>query len=127
MFKKITTQTKRQGKVFDFLNKLYDNYCKNAKKMLSSFNPLCFLKTQISFTIFSISNQKKGKKEGFSKFPNKTNLLGSKINSQWNLGNNDFYFFLALHSPWQQNEIPDLISNEKNKTITFEKSLTNLI
>ena len=32
MFKKITTQTKSQGKVIDFLNKPYDNYCKNAKE-----------------------------------------------------------------------------------------------
>ena len=32
MFKKITTQTKSQGKVIDVLNKLYDNYSKNAKK-----------------------------------------------------------------------------------------------
>ena len=57
MFTKITTQTKSQGKVIVCFNKLYDNYCKNAKKdnkkALYAFNPLCFLKTrQISFTIF---------------------------------------------------------------------------
>ena len=62
MFKKITTQTKSQGKVIDFLNKPYDNCCKNAKKdkktVLSSFNPLCFLKTFGNKGVFFWPNQR---------------------------------------------------------------------
>ena len=96
MFKQITTQTKCQGQVINFLNKPYNNYCKKAKKdtkqCLSYFNPLCFLKTsQISFTIFSISKKiKKKQKLFFFNFPNKKHLLGFKINIRRNHGNKVF-------------------------------------
>ena len=104
MFKKITTQTKSQGKVIDLLNKPYDNYCKNAKKDKNKcfFQPPLFFENSTDFLHYFFDFQKKkGKKGGFSKFPNKNNLLGSKIIIRLNHGNNGFFLW-----PYQKGQLP---------------------
>ena len=66
-------QTKSQGKVIDFLNKPYDNYCKNAKKdkKSASFKLPFLLENSTNFLHYFFNFQKKRKKKkGFSKFPN---------------------------------------------------------
>ena len=70
MFKKITMQTKSQGKVIDILNKPHDNnYCKNAKnKCYLLSTPLFFENSTDILHFFSISKKKKKKKGGFQNF-----------------------------------------------------------
>ena len=70
MLKKITTQTKSQGKVIDFLNKPYDNYCKNAKKDKKNVQPPLFFENSTDFLhyFFDFQKKKKKKKGGFQNF-----------------------------------------------------------
>ena len=84
MFKNITTQTKSQRIVIDFVNKPYDNYWKKAKKDKKSsifFQPFVFVKTQPSL-FFRFEKTKQN-----SKFPHSISFLAFKISSRRVCGN----------------------------------------
>ena len=66
---------------------------RKTKKSAIFFQPSLFFENSTDFLHYFFYFLKKEKKEGFSKFPNKKNLLGSKIIIRRNHGNKDYYFW----------------------------------